>query len=81
MASRSGASCKKRWCPYTEGRARRLLREMLPPSRVKLPELMGAIERMEDLVRRCCGRRDSQGNVHTLAEDIGMSSLEALLPG
>ena len=35
---------------------------------MKLPELMGAIERMEDLVR------------HGLAEDIRMSSLEALLP-
>ena len=41
---------------------------------------MGAIERMEDLVRRYCGRRDAQGNVHSLAEDIRMSSLEALLP-
>ena len=47
---------------------------------MKLPELMGAIERMEDLVRRYCGRRDAQGNVHSLAEDIRMSSLEALLP-
>ena len=47
---------------------------------MKLLELMGAIERMEDLVRRCCGRRDAQGNVHSLAEDIRMSSLEALLP-
>ena len=47
---------------------------------MKLPELMGAIERMEDLVRRCCCRRDAQGNVHSLAEDIRKSSLEALLP-
>ena len=59
---------------------RNLLREILSPSRVKLLELMGAIERMEDLVRRDCGRRDAQGNVHTLAEDFRMSSLEALLP-
>ena len=35
--------------PYTAGRARSLLREILSPSRAKLPELMGAIERMEDL--------------------------------
>ena len=41
---------------------------------------MGAIERMEDLVRRHCGRRDAQGNVHSLAEDIRMSSFEALMP-
>ena len=38
--------------PYTAGRARSLFRKILSPSRVKLPELMGAIERMEDLVRR-----------------------------
>ena len=36
---------------------------------------MGAIERMEYLVRRYCGRRDAQGKVHNLAEDIRMSSL------
>ena len=41
---------------------------------------MGGLERMEDLVRRYCGRRDAQGNVHNLAEDIRVSSLEALLP-
>ena len=41
---------------------------------------MGANERMEDLVRRYCGRRDAQGNVRSLAEDIRMSSLEVLLP-
>ena len=47
---------------------------------MKLLELMGAIEKMEDLVRRICGRRDVQGNVHSLAEDIRMSALEALWP-
>ena len=41
---------------------------------------MGAIERMEDLMRRYSGRRDGQGNVHSLAEDIRMSSFAALLP-
>ena len=70
----------RRWDPYTAGRAGNLLREILSPLRVKLPELMGAIERMEDLVRRCCCRRDAHGNVNSLAEDIRMSSLEALLP-
>ena len=30
-------------------------------------------------MRRHCGRRDAQGNAHSLAEDIRMSSLEALL--
>ena len=46
----------RRWDPYTAGRARSLWREILSPSRVMLPELMGAIERIEDLVRRYCGR-------------------------
>ena len=73
MALRAGASC-------TEGGTRTQRDEILSSSRVKLPELMGAIERMEDLVRRNCGRRDAQGNVHSLAKDIRMSSLEALLP-
>ena len=41
-----------RWNPYTAGRARSLLREILSPTRAKLPELVCAIEKMEDLVRR-----------------------------
>ena len=70
-----------KWNPYTAGRVRSLLREILSPPRAKLPELMGAIERMEDLVRRHCSRRDTQENAHTLVEDIRTSSLEALLSG
>ena len=70
----------KRWDPYTAGLARSLLGEILSPTRVKLPELMRAIEKMEDLMRHNCSRRDAQGNAHTLAEDIRMSSLDALLP-
>ena len=62
------------------GTSAKSLEEILSPSRVKLLELMCAIERMEDLVRRYCGRRDAHGNVYSLAEDIRMSSLEALLP-
>ena len=69
-----------RWNPNTAGRARSLLREILSPTQSKLPELMGAIEKMGDLVRRYSSRRDAQGNAHGLAEDIRMSSLEALLP-
>ena len=70
----------RRLDPYTAGRARSLLREIISPSRAMLPELMGAIDRMEDLVRRYCSRRDAQGNARTLADDIRMSSLEVLLP-
>ena len=43
----------KIWDPYTAGRARSLLWETLSPLRVKLPELMVAIEKMEDLVKTC----------------------------
>ena len=39
----------RRWDPYTAGRARTLLREILSPTQVKLPELMGAIEKMGDI--------------------------------
>ena len=35
----------RRWDPHTAGRARSLLREILSPTRVKVPELMGAIEK------------------------------------
>ena len=44
-----------------------------------MPELMDAIERMEDLVIRFCGRRDATVNAHTLADDTRISKLEALL--
>ena len=52
---------------YTARRARSLLREILSPTRVKLSELIG----------RSC-ETAAQGNAHTLAEDIRMSSLESL---
>eukprot|EP00971_Amphidinium_carterae_P175743 3483520-Amphidinium_carterae.1 len=54
----------RRWGPLTTGRARGLLREILTPGRAKLSELQGAVERLEDLMRR-----------HTLAEDIRMASV------
>ena len=71
----------KRWDPLTTGRARSLLREILSPGRAKLVELQGAVERLEDLMRRYTQRRDARnGQRHTLAEDILMAALEALLP-
>ena len=71
----------KRWDPLTTGRARGLLREILSPGRAKLVELQGAVERLEDLMRRYTQRRDARnGQRHTLAEDIKMAALEALLP-
>ena len=58
-----------------------MLREILSPGRAKLVELQGAVERLEDLMRRYTQRRDARnGQRHTLAEDIRMAALEALLP-
>ena len=71
----------KRWDPLTTGRERGLLREILSPGRAKLVELQGAVERLEDLMRRYTQRRDARnGQCHTLAEDIRMAALEAPLP-
>ena len=50
----------KRWDPLTTGRARGLLREILSPGRAKLVELQGAVERLEDLMRRYTQRRDAR---------------------
>ncbi|CAK0892249.1 unnamed protein product, partial [Prorocentrum cordatum] len=67
--------------PLTTGRARGLLREILSPGRAKLAELQGAVERLEDLMRRYALRRDARtGERHHLAEGIRMAALEALLP-
>ena len=41
------------------GRARGLLREILSPGRAKLGELQGAVERLEDLMRRHTQRRQA----------------------
>ena len=47
----------------------------------KLGELQRTVERLEDLMRRYTQRRDARnGHRHTLAEDIRMAALEALLP-
>ena len=53
------------------GRARGLLREILSPGRAKLVELQGAVERLEDLMKRYTQRRDARnGQRHTLAENL-----------
>ena len=61
---------QRRWDPSTAGRARGLLREILNPGRAKFTELLGAIERLEDMMRRYCARRDSEGHLATLPGDI-----------
>ena len=72
---------QKRRDTLTTGRARGLLREILSPGRAKLGELQGAVERLEDLLRRYTQRRDARsGQRHTLAEDIRMAALDVLRP-
>ena len=68
---------QRRWDPSTAGRARGLLREILNPGRAKFADLQGAIERLEDMMRRYCSRKDSQGNSASLPEDIRMAALES----
>ena len=71
----------KRWDPLTTGRARGLLRESLCPGRANLRELQGAVERVEDLMKRYTQRRAARSDQrHTSPEDIRSAALEALLP-
>ena len=70
----------RRWDPATTGRTRGILKEILSPGKCRLSELQQAVERLEDLMRRYCLRRDQDGRRHVLSEDIRMASLEQLLP-
>ena len=70
----------RRWDPATAGRARKILRDILSPARSSLDDLQGNIERLEDLMRRYCLRRDASGARHELSADVRMASLEQLLP-
>ena len=67
--------------PLTTGRARGLLREIFSLGRDKLDELQGAVEPLEDLMRRYTQKGNARnGHCHSLAEDIGMAALEELFP-
>lgn len=48
--------------------------------RAKFEDPQASVDRLEDLMRRYSERRDAKGVTHTLAEDIKMASLDALLP-
>ncbi|CAK0894978.1 unnamed protein product, partial [Prorocentrum cordatum] len=70
----------RRFDPITAGRSRSILRSIMDPGRAKLQDLQAAIERLEELMRRYESRRDTAGQRRTLAEDIKMAALEAMLP-
>ena len=54
-----GATPAQTMGPLTKGRVRGLLREIFSPGRAKLGELHGAVERLEDLMRRYTQRGDA----------------------
>ena len=64
------------WDPLTTGRARGLLREILSLGRAKLVELQGAVERLEDLMRRYTQRRPLRGSKRIPCTQAGSSFLE-----
>ena len=69
----------KRWDPLTTGRARGLHSEKSFP--LDVPSWSSCKEQWNDWMRRYTQRRDARnGQRHTLAEDIRMAALEALLP-
>ena len=70
----------RRWDPVTAGRSKNLLKAIMNPGKARIEDLMGAIERLEDLMRRYTSRRMADGNFAVLNEDIKMTCLESLLP-
>ena len=52
----------------------------MAPEKSTAANLRHAIEKLEEKIRRYCSRRDGRGEKLTIAEDIKMASLEALLP-
>ena len=63
-----------------DGKSKRTAQRNPFSGRAKLVELQKAVERLEDLMSRYTQRRDARnGQRHTLAEDIRMAALEALL--
>ena len=70
----------RRWDPVTAGRSKNLLKAIMNPGKARIEDLMGAIERLEDLMRRYTCRRTADGSHAVLNEDIKMTCLESLLP-
>ena len=51
----------RRWDPYTAGRARGLLNDILYPGRVKVTDLTCATEKLEVLARKCTSSKEAVG--------------------
>ncbi|CAE7344151.1 unnamed protein product [Symbiodinium natans] len=70
----------RRYDPATASRKRTMLRAIISPQKQKLENLPQAIEEWADAVRTYEKRKDSTGRRTTLADEIKMAALEAMLP-
>ncbi|CAE7515888.1 unnamed protein product [Symbiodinium natans] len=70
----------RRYDPATASRKRTMLRAIISPQKQKLENLPQAIEEWADAVRTYEKRKDSAGRRTTLADEIKMAALEAMLP-
>ena len=70
----------RRWDPMATGCSDQLWKSIQNLGRVRMEDLMGAIERLEDLFGTYLARLKAEGDVADLDEDIKMASLESLLP-
>jgi hypothetical protein len=70
----------RRYDPATGGRKRTLLRHILSPTRVKIDDLSGAIEKWMDSIRMYERRKDEAGRRTIVADDVKISVLESLVP-
>ena len=70
----------KRWDPVIAGRNPALLMAIISPSRCKIKDLTGVIDKWEASVRKYERRKDSSGNRLFLAGDLKMTAVESMLP-
>ena len=70
----------RRWDPMATGSSDQLWKSIQNLGRVRMEDLMGAIERLEDLFGAYLRKLKAEGDVADLDEDIKMVSLESLLP-
>ena len=69
-----------RWGPTPANRSGSLLTVIMNPGRSTLANLQGSIEKLEEIMRRYCTRRDHDGSFLTLPNNIRMFALKSLCP-
>ena len=70
----------RRWDPMATGSSDQLWKSIQNLGIARVEDLMGAIERLEDLFAAYLRRVKAEGDVAELDEDTQMASLESLLP-